>query len=292
MNFNELYSQSTIDCENEKIFVDFITENYDTKNDIDMEKKIFHTLRVTKNCKYLAEKLNINTDLCIDIGLLHDFARFEQKKLYGSFVDYLTKDHGDMAIEMLFEQNYIDIFKIPNNFKPAIYYAIKYHNKLKIDYDLIKNEVETGKIFDILKISKFDVNLNEIYTCCKIARDGDKIDLLNKIIVGDMNIRYTQNGFSPKCLNSLNDMKLVLIPDINTKLDRIFCFIGFVFDLYFAESFDLFNLDTFLNSLLINYKDILVNTDYDFLKLQIEKSKKDIISKYNLDIKNKKDIVK
>lgn len=285
INSNILSLKSTIDCKNEEIFVNYVKNNYDT-NLLPISGKLYHTLRVTKNCKFLAKSLNLDEIVGTNIGLFHDFARFEQWNKYSCFVDYKTEDHADMATDLLFNKNYISMFDIPTNSKPIIYYSVKYHNKGEIDFEKIKLEVSSNKIFEILNINEaFNIDLEEIFTYCKIARDGDKIDLINRIIAGEFKISYEQNGYTPNCLNRIAEKKYVILQDISTKLDRIFCFIGFLYDLNFSQSFELFSLDDFFNSLVINYKSILTDEDLNLLKIVIEKAKINIIEKYNLSIK-------
>ena len=60
------------------------TNNYDL-NDSHITRKIHHSLRVMEASKKIAENLNLTKeqiDLATLIGLLHDIARFEQRKRY------------------------------------------------------------------------------------------------------------------------------------------------------------------------------------------------------------------
>ena len=276
-----LHEKSTIKSKNEEIFFNYVTNNFDTGLP-PIYGKLYHTLRVTKNCEYLSRKLNLSPKYGTDTGLFHDFARFTQWVKYNSFVDFKTEDHADMAINMLFDNNMINMFEVDEAEKPYLYFAIKYHNKREIDYTLIKNQIEDKSILSLSHSSSKNVDYNTAIMYSKIARDGDKIDLINRIIAGEFKISYTLNGYTPSCLNRILDKKYVYTTDVKTKLDRIFTFVGFLFDINFKESFDLFSLDDFFDSLLINYKPILTKGDYLFLTHILEKNKHDIILKYSL----------
>ena len=95
----------------EKAKSEFIkyTNNYDLNNS-HIERKIHHSLRVMEVSKKIAENLNLTKeqiDLATLIGLLHDIARFEQRKRYGTYYDKKSIDHGDFAIELLEENDFI-----------------------------------------------------------------------------------------------------------------------------------------------------------------------------------------
>ncbi|MBQ7307850.1 MAG: hypothetical protein IJW82_04895 [Clostridia bacterium] len=282
INTETLLKKSNVKYKNEEIFKNFVTTQYDCSLP-SLSGKLYHTLRVTKNCEELATKLNLDQKYGVDIGLLHDFARFEQWKQFGTFVDRYSVDHADMGVDMLFDQNLIDMFNISNQEKPIIYYSVKFHNKANIDYDYIKNTIKDESIFKITKIEKCPLNFDEIILYCKISRDGDKIDLLNRIIAGEMKVSSTNDGYTPECLNRILDKQFVYLKDINTKLDRLFCFIGFLFDINFGQSFSLFSLEDFFKSLIINYGKNLNKEDLEFLKLIINKSKNNLIEKYSLN---------
>ena len=83
--------------EAEEEFLKYATpyEKYGEK----IELKIKHTMRVKKISKDLAESLNLSkedVDLAEYCGLLHDIARFEQWKRYGTYDDLKSIDHGNL----------------------------------------------------------------------------------------------------------------------------------------------------------------------------------------------------
>lgn len=85
------------------------SNKYDMTNK-NIERKYYHSFRVMHESKYIAENLNLSQeqiDLATLIGLLHDIARFEQMKKYGTFNDVLSVDHGDLGAKILSENNFI-----------------------------------------------------------------------------------------------------------------------------------------------------------------------------------------
>ena len=89
----------------EKIKKEFIkyTENYNLRDEM-LKNKQQHSIRVMEINRDIAIRLKLTQeeiDIATLIGLLHDIARFEQYKRYGTFKDRESIDHGDYAIEIL-----------------------------------------------------------------------------------------------------------------------------------------------------------------------------------------------
>lgn len=141
-----------------KIFKDYVN-NYDMSND-KINLKYYHTLRVTNFCKEIAASLNLsNDDIEISelIGLLHDIGRFEQIRVYNTFIDKDSIDHADYGVEILKVNNLITQFVSDNEIQNIVLTAIHNHNKFSIE-------------------SGLDERINLF---CKIIRDADKLDIFN-----------------------------------------------------------------------------------------------------------------
>ena len=68
--------------------------------------KIAHIQRVARNSKRIAKNLKLSQEdieLAELIGLLHDIGRFEQVRLYHTFVDKDSINHGEYGAKILFE---------------------------------------------------------------------------------------------------------------------------------------------------------------------------------------------
>ena len=91
--------------------------------------KFHHTYRVSEYAKEIARSLKLNEhDIWLSevIGLFHDMGRFEQWTKYKTFNDIDSVDHGDLACELLFDNNEIQKFNIDKKYYKVIYYSI--HN--------------------------------------------------------------------------------------------------------------------------------------------------------------------
>ena len=81
-------------------------EKYDM-TDKNIIRKFYHSYRVMDLCMMLADDNNFNKEdmeIAILIGLLHDYARFEQWTKFGTYNDLISIDHGDLAVKKLFDE--------------------------------------------------------------------------------------------------------------------------------------------------------------------------------------------
>ncbi len=197
-----------IDLENiDKTFKDYVSK-FDFNN-ITIKRKYEHTLRVKNNCKEIAEKLNLSledTNLLILIGYLHDIGRFLQMERYKSIVDSKTIDHADLGVEILFKDNIIRQFIDDNKYDEVIYKAVKYHNKINLDFELTSKE--------------------ELF--CKVIRDADKLDILY-IASNDDNIKdfyslpYVEGSkLNSKVKEDFDNHRLVNLRNRKTAIEIIY----------------------------------------------------------------------
>ena len=139
-------------------------------DDSKIKLKYNHSYRVMDLCRQIAESIGMNNEdvkLAMTIGLLHDYARFEQWATYKTYSDLDSVDHGDLAVKLLFENNEIEKFNIDKKDYSVIYDAIKYHNK----YQYPENESERNNLF------------------CKIIKDADKLDIFYLLSIGEIKIK-------------------------------------------------------------------------------------------------------
>lgn len=220
----------------DKVFKEYVS-NFDL-NDIAIKRKYDHTLRVKNNCQKLALSLNLNeedTKLLILIGYLHDIGRFLQRKRYHSYIDSKTVDHADLGVNILFKDNLIRNFIDNNGYDNIIYKAVKYHNKLDLNYDLTSKE----KLF------------------CKAIRDADKLDIFH-IATYDDNIKdfYALPYIDGEKLNNkvkedFDNHRLVDIRNRKTAIDKLANILAFIYDL---------NLDASKKTITENTIDNVINT--------------------------------
>lgn len=216
----------------DKVFKEYVS-NFDL-NDIAIKRKYDHTLRVKNNCQKLALSLNLNeedTKLLILIGYLHDIGRFLQRKRYHSYIDSKTVEHADLGVNILFKDNLIRNFIDDNRYDNIIYKAVKYHNKLDLNYDLTSKE----KLF------------------CKAIRDADKLDIFH-IATYDDNIKdfYALPYIDSEKLNNkvkedFDNHRLVDIRNRKTAIDKLANILAFIYDLNLEESKKIITKDTIDN---------------------------------------------
>ena len=60
--------------------------------------------------------IEIPEESIILIGLLHDIARFEQYTKYKTFRDSISIDHGDLGVEILFEEKEIEKYDLDKKY--------------------------------------------------------------------------------------------------------------------------------------------------------------------------------
>jgi len=121
-------------------------------------RKYYHSIRVMDLSRLIAKYNNFNdndAEIAAVVGLLHDYSRFEQWTDYKSFNDFDSVDHGDLAVQRLFDEQEIKNYSLKEENYDEIYDAIKYHNKLSIPDNLTEHNT----------------------LLCKVIRDADKLDL-------------------------------------------------------------------------------------------------------------------
>ena len=249
---------------NLEVFNNYVKSGYNL-NDPSISLKLDHSIRVADAALKLGKHEGLNEKLCYDIGLLHDFARFEQWKRFASFKDFLTIDHGDLGVELLFEQNYIELFDVDKKDYEVIKFSVKNHNKKEINFAEIDKFYEDNDYY----LSK-----EEFITYCNISRDSDKIDLFYRIGEGNLKMGYTLSGYTEDCLREVLNHTQVDVTKTATILDRLFVFIGFLYDINFKYTFELVDLDKYFYAITNIYGASLNEEDKKTLNFVIEDFKK------------------
>ena len=199
------------------------------KYGIKIDLKVKHTLRVRDLCIQIAKSENLSEEdisLASLCGLLHDIGRFEQWKRYSSYNDLQTLDHGDLGVEILKHNNFIN--KFTDEHIDTILHAVKYHNKYKVP-NTISNK------------DKFFTN---------ITRDADKIDILYLFSIKDLSTNLDDSVMTKKIFNSIKNTEQIKRVDVKTRADEIAVRLGFVFDLNFKESFKILKEKNYINTML------------------------------------------
>ena len=216
-------------------------DNFDINNEKIALKKA-HTFRVEENSKIIAKSLNLeqeDEELAILIGLLHDIGRFEQVKRYNSFNDIETEDHGDLGVEILQKNNYIENFA-GRKYWDTIFKAVKNHNKLEIEKGLDDKDLMHAKI----------------------VRDADKLDIIIMYIerVNDLyeenkvkNIRI-EPFINPKIIEELKNKNMIKKSDKKFYGDGYVGAIGFLYDINYSKTLEILKENDYINKLLDGIK--------------------------------------
>ncbi len=213
-------------------------EKYANKFDMNEEaikRKFDHSYRVAKYANEIAKSMNLNESdvyLATLIGLLHDIGRFNQWKIYKTYVDGDSYDHALLGVEVLKENNFIKKFEKDTVNQEIILKAIYYHNKLAID----ENLDERTKLH------------------AKIIRDADKLDIMmtqgTEVIKSDYLV-------GEELIKSIKEHRQCRNQYVQTKIDHVARMLCFIFDLNFKYSLKFVKEQNFIENKLKIMKDYL-----------------------------------
>lgn len=255
-----------------KAFKDYI-KGYNPE-DPKIKIKITHIERVAQIAKKLAEDLKLSKEdieLAELIGLLHDIGRFEQIRVYNTFLDKDSINHAEYGIKVLFEDGLIRKFVEDDKYDEIIKIAILNHNKIKIEDGLSERELLHSKII----------------------RDADKTDIYYILTIGDKkDLWYTSDlsneKFSDEVYEDFIKDKLISYNKIKTNLDLVAINFAYLFDLYFSQSlkiiYDNKYLEKFYNRFSFNDKQTKERFEKmyyiakEYVALQLEKLTKDSVN--------------
>ena len=221
--------------------------------------KVKHTYKVAEISEKIAKGLGLSkeeVDLAWLIGLLHDIARFEQNKRYGTFNDLASVDHGNLGVEILFTEGKIRDFVDDVKYDSIIKTAIKYHNKYKVDDSVDRYT----KIF------------------CNIIRDADKLDIFRVNLESPKEDVYevseedfVNSEFSQGVFESFFKEKTVFKQLKKNAVDGLACHLSLVYDINYPISLKIALEQGFVEKMM-NFKSYNPKAN-EQLKLMSEKLK-------------------
>lgn len=197
--------------------------NYNSQNP-KIKMRIEHSYRVAQVSKRIAETINLkgeDVQLAELIGILHDIGRFEQIRIYDTFMDKESIDHADFGVEVLFKDNLIRRFIKDDNYDEIIYKAIKNHNKYKIEEGLNEKELLQAKIIR-------DADKTDIYEVYMIDIAENKNVSFNYDIIPNLEI-------NEEIIKTLLACKPVDRNCTINEADKYVATFGFIFDYNFKE---------------------------------------------------------
>lgn len=221
----------------EKEFNSFVS-NYDMNNK-DINYKYYHSKRVMQNCINIAKNIGLSIDEVLIaglIGILHDIGRFEQLKVYNTFNDSKSIDHGDYAVKILFDDELIRKFITENSYDEIIRKSILYHNKHSIG----------------------ECNEKELLFC-KIIRDADKLDIFRYYAEDIKTPIFKTTEVSPVIYDKFFEKKALSFDDVKTSADMKLLQLSMFFDLNFKYSYDIIKEKNYFNILVDRYINLIDN---------------------------------
>jgi putative nucleotidyltransferase with HDIG domain len=237
-----------------KIFV----SNYDCNNE-KIATKISHSIRVYYKMMEYARKLYFNDDEVLiagEIGLLHDIGRFKQVEISNTFLDVNSFDHAKYGVKYLFQEGNIKKFVKNKKHYEIIKFAIKNHNKSKIEL----------------------CNDNDKIKFAKLIRDVDKLDILYSLgKLHEFNLKTDSSKISDNVKKTFYDENEVNVNHIESHNDMLCIELGYTFDINYDIILKEFknNIEEYYKQ--INFNDIL-EEEYkiiiEYLNKRIKKGKK------------------
>ncbi len=232
-------------------FINF-TKNYDLTNK-NIKMKQAHSIRVMNIMKKLAEGIGLDkedTELAKLIGLLHDVGRFDQYKQYKTYKDYLSVDHADLGVDILFNQN-----------------QIKEYTEDEKDYEIIKKSIANH--------NKYELNTNELSErealFCKLIKDADKIDIMYEgveIFWLGRETELEKQKISDEVYESFLNKKLIKNEIKKNELDKMVGMISFIYDFNFEQSYKYIKEKNFIEKTLNRFNFKNEETKNRFNKIQ------------------------
>lgn len=214
-------------------FLNYV-KNYGNIQEISLKRD--HSLRVAKNMKEVFSNWDVDDEyisLAGFIGLYHDIGRFEQWKIYNTFVDGVSIDHASLGTNILFKPEIVGNLLPERIFDLTILNSIYHHNKYSLPLRLnAKDEwvFYRMKNFDVYSdyIDK-DGAINSLYAMA--IRDADKIDILKLYLLSNNTIDYSEEAISQKVANDFFNNKPILIQDRKNINDSILLRLAFINDI-------------------------------------------------------------
>ncbi len=242
-------------------FEDFVKQFDLEKDKSNIESyyhKYHHTYRVMNKIEELGHLLHLNQEemeLAKTIALFHDLGRFHQLKKTKQYDDLKTNfDHAKESIFILEENDWFRNEAISEEVKEIISFAILNHNQ----YEIEQTPNETSYYF------------------AKLLRDADKL-----VIMTEMNPVLKDSSISKEVLQEFQKEMLIHRQNIQTPLDNILGYLGFLFDLNFKETIVLLEQEKILESYwLCLEKNLDFNTFHELQEIvnkYLEKRKKEML---------------
>ena len=165
-------------------------ETTEKKNHIlefDLTAELKHAVVVSNLAFSVASELELNKRECYELaiaGMLHDIGRFEQVRIYHTFIDSASVDHAMFGADLLFQEGRLEQLVpdaqqvLTEKERRILEISIRNHNRYRIEESLTEDE--------------------QAY--CHILRDADKIDIFR--VNCDTPLQEIYNASTEELLNA------------------------------------------------------------------------------------------
>ena len=219
-----------------RVFKEYV-ENYDCRDE-KIRLKIEHTYKVASLCEQIAESERLSPsdiDLAWLIGLLHDIGRFEQLRIYGTFIDAESIDHAELGADILFKQGKIREFISDTSHDDLIELAVRSHSLYRLPDGLSEREI----------------------MFCDIIRDADKVDILRVNVefapedIYNVSSEILRNAeITPEVMQSFFEEHATLRSLKKTAVDHLAGHISLIYELVYPYSVKVMAEQGFLEKML------------------------------------------
>lgn len=203
------------------------------------DKRVALKIRHIQEVANIAKELAISLNLCEEdvklaelIGLLHDIGRFEQIRIYQTFVDTNSINHGEKGVEVLFENGLIRKFIEDDTYDNIIRLAVLNHNRNKIQDGLSDREM----------------------LHCKIIRDADKLDIFYVFVTEDKGAIWEKSDLSndkisDEIYREFFEDKAIDYKKRKSSLDIVVSHLAYVYDFNFHSSLEKIKKENYLEKI-------------------------------------------
>lgn len=236
-------------------------EPYDIQNS-KIRLKVEHTYRVAGLCRQIADSIQMeeeDTQLLWACGMLHDIGRFEQLRIYNTFIDADSIDHALFGVKLLYEEGLINKF-LPDGDEREL--------------SLIKTAVSNHSLYRLPEGLS-----DEQITFCNVLRDADKIDILKVNVDFSLEDIYncttkelTGSVISPEVFQAFNEGHAVPRSCKKTPVDFVVGHIAMVQELVYPKSRQILKSQGYIDRILEFKSDVPETREhFGYMRKQVEK---------------------
>lgn len=212
----------------------------DSANQQYIDLKRDHTLRVFENAEYIADSLQLDP-ITIKVALLgalfHDVGRFEQFRVYKTYSDRESVNHGILGCRILKKEQVLK--HEPVEIQHAVRAVVALHNKFILPSALpVSTRVATNIVRDSDKLDIFPVLVSNF------THDGSKNDVVT------MGLKEGALAYTPEVLNNVLNHRGVRYGELHYINDFKLLLSSWVFALEYQASMQLLDKRSLMESLL------------------------------------------